>query len=719
MLVFGSMPGVQPRGALDRWSAPAVQLLDRIATPRRALQFALAVAWLNFLGTVKWAHLDGALNGWKRPWYAFALATASIFALTSRAGRGRVGLGWLPAAAAAGGAVLLACAFLASFPPWSWWQLPFQDDWPPRFQVTIDGIDLLRRGALSGWQWAFLGGYHTSSNLSQSLAILAWLPVQVFGPRLGFHLLHAVLVAAIPILLYCDVRQEGSREFALLTAAFGCVTATGTFGTIMPSGDTNSIAGMVCVLVALVGSRASRLGRRWGPALLVLGLVSTLYSHAGFFFYAAVYLLLEACFHRDLRGAARAIASLFVATLVGLPLFWESLAYPGFTSANNVTFDPASIPTWFETLRKVYYNVEMVAQPHRWYNDYVSLSLVFLPVILVIAARTRSRAGFHAAAAAATIAMLWLNVPQFGYVFVRQIHMLAIFGPPVLAWFILEHSGSRPLAVALVAVVALYVQAAFSPIPHVKDIADFDRTLVERIRAADGNLVLIENNPHRSISLVSGRRSLRSRFGTHFEAYLPASTDRRFYGEEWDGWVWSKFRLQMFGGATFRGRAIGTVPIGEFCGELRRWGVRHAVVWSEPAADYFERSGAFTREWSSPPWTGFALLDADVREVVLPSGSGAVRNRDMLGADVDLEGAQAGDTAIVRTNFYPAWRASEEGRPVPLFQAGGQLAFKVPRSGRLRIHLEYPRRTSLLLAALGLLLVGTVAVTPLRGTALG
>ena len=59
------------------------------------------------------------------------------------------------------------------FPPSTWTQIPFLDNWPARFQSTVDGIALLKRVAVAGWHWAFLGGYHASSDLTVTLMVPA------------------------------------------------------------------------------------------------------------------------------------------------------------------------------------------------------------------------------------------------------------------------------------------------------------------------------------------------------------------------------------------------------------------------------------------------------------------------------------------------------------------------------------------------------------------
>ena len=48
---------------------------------RVALVCALAVMWLNFALTTRWAHVDGSINGPKRPFFFVALLAASVFAI--------------------------------------------------------------------------------------------------------------------------------------------------------------------------------------------------------------------------------------------------------------------------------------------------------------------------------------------------------------------------------------------------------------------------------------------------------------------------------------------------------------------------------------------------------------------------------------------------------------------------------------------------------------
>jgi hypothetical protein len=679
-----------------------------IAWPRLVLLLSLAVAWMNFLLTSRWANVPGTLHGWRRPYYLAVLAAASALALFSRRtrrGPGRI-FGVLTLAA---GASVLAIAFFSWFPPDTWSQIPFLDNWPVRYQSTIEGIALLRRGAAAGWQWAFLGGYNTVTDITQNLALVGFLPVTVFGPTFGFHLLHALLFAAIPALVFLDLRTE-DPTVALVATGFTCLLCGNFSFMLIRSGDTNSLAGVASATLAVTASHLARRGSRAGLPLLVLGLALAAWSHTGFFTYAVGYLALEALYYRDWRSACCAVVAIGLAVVASLPLTWEWWRYGDSFSFNNLgpnlasPFDPLGVA------RKVYYNVEILFSPGRWVNDYSSLANIFVPVVAFVALQRRSRAGFYAVAGLATLLVTRLNTPQFGYLFIRPVHMYVVFLGGALAAFVVRSAGGRLLAVALAVLVGVYPQTIFPRVPHVPNIRSFDRALIDRLAEADGAMVLLENNPHRNMSGIEGRESERSRFNVHFEALLAPATGKRFYSGYLDGWQWTVNRVNQMGGGTLKGVPLSQVSAADFTAEMRRWGIRHLFTWSESAQRALVGYPSVARRWTSGAWTGWEVVDADTRSVVTPHGSGVLEATDPLGGRVRLRDVQAGDLVVVRTGYFPAWSATWRGQPVPLVAAGGQLAFRAPASGTCEVTLEYPRRRWLSILALVVTLLGTAAL---------
>ena len=661
--------------------------------PFAALIAVLLLAWLNFLLTGRWASFPGALNGWRQPWYAAALLAATVLTLATwrRIGTPVVIGRAVPLTVLGAGAAVLVAAMFSRLPLSTWTQIPFKDDYTPLYQAAVNGVHLLKQGSVVGWNWGLLGGYPTSTDIAQSFALLTFVPMLIFGEAAGYHVLHAIAFLAIPLLIWWDVRQD-DPDASVLAAGFACLFTAGYFAYLGNSGDTNSLLGAFCCALAMIGSRAARLGRRWGGPLLFFGLTLGLYSHVAFVVYAGIYLLLEAAYYRDFRAVVRLAIASALAIIVSLPVHWESLRYPAYVSFNNTVYNPGAPIDWPLALRTIYYNIEILALPHRWFNDYRSLANVWLPALVVMAFTPgRSRAGFYACAVVLTQGLLRLNTSEIGALFDRIQHMMPVLAGPALAGFVLRFSGTRKLALALVAVIGLYVATSFEPVRHVRTLRDFDPPLIDRIAAADGNLILVEVSPHRDMDSDPRRRTPNTPFDVHFEGLLPGVAGQRFYTQMWDGWIWSVFRGQVVGAGTFAGRAIEETPPAEFVAEMRKWGVKHLFVWTDASREYLARSGSFTELWRGGLWSHFELNDADTRQVVTPSGGGRLSGLYFLGGNVELIDVAAGTPVIVRTNYYPAWRANKDGREVPLYALHGQMAFNAPENGSYIVRLEYPR----------------------------
>ena len=695
-------------GSAPRRASRLAALARSTWLPPAALALSLALAWPNFLFTSRWADVPGSLHGWRKPYYAAALIAACV--LTIATGR-RVGApvrigGRVALAVLAAGACVLVASLLSRLPISTWQQIPFKDDWTVLYQQAVNGVTLLQRGVVVGWNWWFLGGYPTSTDIAQNFGTLAFLPMTIFGERLGYHLLHVVLFLAVPAFVWWDLRDE-DRETRLLAAAFASLFAAGYFGPLGSSGDTNSLVGVFCAGLAMVSSRAARMGRRWGGPALAVALTLAAYSHTAFFVYACIYLGIEAAYFRDRAAALRLALAAAIAAASSLPAHWESLRYRDYVSFNNTVYDPHAPVRWNVLFRTLYYNVEILALPHRWFNDYRSLANVWLPALIVMALRSnRTRVGFYAVIAVATQALLRVNTSEAGALFDRIQHMLPMVTAPALAGFVLGFAGSRKLALALIAVIGLYVQTSFAPIRHVPELRAFNPPLMNRIAAAAGNMVLVEISPHRDMDGHPTRRSPTTPFDVHFEGLLPGLAGQRFYSQMIDGWVWNVWRGQVVGAGTFYGRPMEETPIEDFVREMRRWGVGHLFVWTGAARAYLAGSDRFDQQWTDGQWSHFVLRGADLQSVATSNGTGTLRNLDFLGAEVALSGVTAGDRVIVRANYYPAWRAFTGAGEVELEAVDGQLAFQAPENGTYVVRLEYPRYRALSVFAIVLLVSG-------------
>jgi hypothetical protein len=285
-----------------------------------------------------------------------------------------------------------------------------------------------------------------------------------------------------------------------------------------------------------------------------------------------------------------------------------------------------------------------------------------------------------------------------------------IFTAIVVAVFIITRAANGWQAASALGLVALVVPFLAIRVPHETSVEHFVPAVVERLKALDGALVLVENNPHRDVDASLSGRSEPSLYGTHYEALLPAATGKRLYAGYWDGWQWTPFRGEMLAGGAWQGHQLAAVDRPAFVAEMQRWGIRHLLVWSPTAKTTIGSWAEFVTRWEDGPWRELELTGApvDIHSVVSDHGSGALLSTDPLGGVVRLSGVARGDRIVVRTHYHPAWQAFASTGAIATITVHGELGFLAPADGSYDVTLVYPARRWLIGMAI-LLLVATVA----------
>jgi hypothetical protein len=676
--------------------------------------------WSQFLLTSRYGNIPGSLHGPKQYLYVavLILATAALLRPSRKPSAGRQSLDTaLATAVFVTGLTALGISCFIWFPPVTWGGIPYLDNWVTRYLSTVDGIALLEQGAAVGWNWDFLGGYQTSSDITQSLTLVALLPMLAFGDAIGFHVTHILLFLSIPAIVYLDLRLDSgasASRTARLGAGLAAFGAMSMSYILLRSGDTNSLAGVATTMTALMAGHAAAAGRRWGGPLLVIAMTAVAWSHTGFFLYAGLFLLVDAALARDIRRAVRAAIAGACAAVAVLPLTWELWRYPRYFIANNVILDPNDTIEWFAIAKKIFYNVELLWLPGRWFNDSSGLTYVLLPLLLFVAWHGRGRTRFYAVAAVSAFALTRLQTADTAYLFVRPHHLLSVCTPVAIASLVERtrregRESWRSWAIAALPIV--YLQIWVYPVPHVREMSRIEPNLIAQMRGLDGALVLLENTPHRDMDVDPARDIEPAPGPVHFESAVPRLTGLRLYAGMWDGWQWCPQRDEVLAGGAFRGASLSVTAPERVHAELTRWGVRHLFVWSRAARQFFDGDPRFVRRWSSDPWVHYEFSDADAADVVVASGRGRITARTPLGARVELESMRAGAQVILRTHYYPAWDAFVDGQQIPLAELDGRIAVNAPRDGDMTIELRYPSRRWLLILALAAVAIGSLVLT--------
>ena len=688
---------------------------------KAALALSLLLASINFLTTARWANEPGALHGWRRPWYALALLVVIALAVTGRRQIGtpvRIGRGPATVLALTGLGVLVYSLF-SRLPLSTWDEIPFKDDWTPLYQQAVNGIALLKRGVVVGWNWWLLGGYPTSTDIAQNFGIVGFIPMTILGSQVGYHVLHVVLFVAVPAFVWWDLQSE-DRDVRLVATGLAGFFSAGYFGAIGGSGDTNSLVGVFCAVPRHDGrprraprpalGRAAHAARADARALhphRFLRLCRDLPDDRGGLLPRPAGVL--PCGHCRRAGAgggapdALGIAALpSVCQLQQHRLRSRRAAELVAVRAEGLLQhrDPVPAAPVVQRLPQRRQHLARLADRRRLPVGPGFTSALTRPV-------------FYAGAAVVTQLLLRFNTPEAGAGFDRIQHMFPLLLAPALAGFVLRFAGTRRLAIAMLALLALFVQNPTEPIRHVPNLRAFDPPLIDRIAASDG-MVLVEISPHRDMDSHPTIRSQTTPFDVHFEGLLPTLAGQRFYSQSIDGWVWSVWRGQVVGAATFRGRPIAETSPDAFVAEMEKWGVRNLFVWTDETRGYLAQDSRFIERWRGGLWSHFERHGGETRSVVTPSGDARLRNLDALGGEVELSGVAAGDTVVVRTNYYPAWRASAKGQSIELFSSDGQLAFRAPESGSYVVRFEYPRYRAISLVAILTFVIGVLLLTGRR-----
>ena len=253
--------------------------------------------------------------------------------------------------------------------------------------------------------------------------------------------------------------------------------------------------------------------------------------------------------------------------------------------------------------------------------------------------------------------------------------LIPMVAAPLLAVMIVRRGRFAlvALVVTLAAAIGLSARMSFEPVPHIGGVRDADAALIDRVASFDGDLVVVED------PIAAGAR---------YAALLPGAAGKRLYSGMWCA-----------------SRPLREMPVDALDREMRRWGVRHLLAWSEPMVRFLDASPLFQPVENHERWQQYEYV-----RPTLDPGPGRLASYSPLGGVVRLTAAQRGEVVTVRTNFHPAWRARVGSQPVPVFAGDGQLAFAAPRDGDYDVELVYPRRLWLMPAAISALILGIIIV---------
>ena len=611
--------------------------------------------------------------------------------------------------------------FLLRFPAATWTRYVFTRDFPMFQYTALLDLNILKQGALYGWEPNFSCGYPTFLNLRS--IFIPYLPFAWLPPAVAFHAMLYVTYVTMPFLVYWLARQIRAGRDSAVLCGWACVgVMTGFFWHILLWGMTPTFESLPFMLLALgFFARAVR-GSRWGVLLSSLSWAAVAYIHFGHFAHVGLVLfaaaLLLAAQGRSLGPCwalvrISAVTSLFAAPY--LALFWHYRAHVILT--NMFSYPDESL---LGMLRAFLTTVSRFIPTLIWdyrtffaaraFPDYAyfSLATTFAFVVLyLLADGERPKRTAAALYAAAVVIAAFSFVPRLQLSFQRMLYMV----PPLMALalgFWLGEAKKRGHLTPFYILLVLFVfyarpfwmeNSLIGPLPTIAARGDFDSAAVEQIKTLGGNYVLYEDTaslvPYADLNRNFPK--LPEEIDVHSEAFLHLVTGKRLFSHPgYNPHPYYDLRWTYIATGTYLGKDLTDYPPSLFRDLFRKWGVEYLALWSRGAKNYFANDPEYEKVLEGKQYTVYHLRESDPRAVVTEAGSAEVVYPDNFTATVTLKGARPGTPVVVRCNYFPEWSAESGGRAVALRKSDGQVAFDAPASD-CTVTLSFPRNRPWLL----------------------
>ena len=679
------------------------RLLERGRQVKKTVPVEYLVS-LTLLGTIVYARYGNAWYREKRVWWF--TAGMALFYLSSKIRLLRKVPALLQEIISSkvcifilSGGFLLSW-FITCFPLGKWGSYILAGDYPAVFGASRQGWEIIRQGGYLGWSPWFLGGYFTVADIGLNL-IHFLLPFSLFGWETGFHLMVLFFFLCFPFLCFYYMKiccRVGDRE-ALVALPIACVFVLVYFNDLLRWGLVAALIGIDLTILALIFLQKVREEKAFSFPLLLIVLSSLLYTHPGIFSFCIALLLIDSICRPARHGVRHAFlltALLFPACLL---LLSYKIRYAKYLNINPYHYAPLPYPSfgaYMETIKiNAYYLFIDIA---RWRKrlfvtprTFYMYPVFFLPILLYLSFWRKWRR--QLLFIVFLLLVLVFTTPQVEHWLSRVNYLIPFFLSTVVAGFLVINYHKATfifLLAALLSGLALFLPIQHYVVKHGPPGNFYNKPLVDEIKTLDGAYVAVENNQY----FPNVTKCAPGNF--YWLPLLRLETGKRFFSNMRGGYHFSSYRGNSIESGFLRGKPIDAWRIEDINAIVSQWGIRYLALGSEKSKRYFSRYPQYyAKVWEDSDWIIFAYLNADTRDVVVEhNGSGVVAHEDYFSKVIQLRGVKEGSRVVVRSNYFPAWKAYYNNTDVPLINCNGQTGFRAPVTGDYTVTMQFPRYTA-------------------------
>lgn len=614
--------------------------------------------------------------------------------------------------------LFLVFMFQVKFPFRDWNKTILEDDYIAGYVATVKAAESIREGGLLGWDGKIMGGYPQAVDAQLNKSMFAAPLMFLFGSTVGYHLMIFLAFMAFPFLclLYSRILLD-DRVSEAWTFAFASVFLLSFFRNFLTFGMVDALLGLDFLVLNLTLLEKVRENKGWAAFALSVSVACTLYSHIGLFFISLFFFAIELWVSRSRRIGLTVFAALSFSFFMTLHDTFYLLYYRSFFPTSPDYYDPSLLTLGVQLSENIRYFARLF-DPLQIFNlryNLENLLLAFLPILACSFLNAPPRIRRIAIYLSLIPLIRGIQIPVTTVVTSRIVFVTSFFLSVLMGDFVRrELLSRRPQVLLFLPLLFLPTLGTHTwyPMHHVGNLGEAYPSITRTIRAMDGHTIMLEVVSH--LNTLAGHGDLRSESPppgvTHWESLLSYEMpEKRFLANSCELYHFYKYRDIYINAGAWKGRPVDEYSPSEMRALLRKWGVRYLAVWSQRSGRFFVRAKE-DYEWVTQdgPWTIFRFLHADLRSVALPRGEGRYEDRGRFAKRVHLSDAVRGDTAVIRENYFPSWRAFFGDMEIPVLDHEGQMAFTVPEDGTLEIEMRFPKYRVLAVLALVSLLLSFV-----------
>ncbi|MFA5157208.1 MAG: hypothetical protein WC532_07500 [Candidatus Omnitrophota bacterium] len=593
--------------------------------------------------------------------------------------------------------------FLICFPLKDWGSYPAADDYPLFFTMTRQGLDILKQGGYFGWDSSFLGGYFTASEFGTNLSLFI-LPVSFIGLPQGFHLILLLGFLAVPLLCYYYVKinLRVDRDKSLIALPLAAFFATHYFKQILRTGAVSTFIGIDLIILSLIMAARLKDNKKYSFFLLALVMTLLFYTHLSVFLYGVIFIFIDFIFSPNKKYFKQLCYLAAVVFVTSLPFLAYALQYRGYFILDNYLYFPnkiippdylAVVSGQFFDLLRSFFNLKAWAWDEQFW-------------VLIVALYMLNKKPWIKPAVSTLAVIIILKIFQtWGFFLItsRAYYIITISFLAILltGFLIIGYEKKRfVFSIITAAVFIMFYDPFVAPrrIMHYAPGKIYNQPLVEKIKTLEGRYIAVENNQHGDMTKIVIPNS-------HWMALLQLETGKLFFSNFHDGYHHTPWRANSLESGSFRGKPINEWAVEDINRIFCRWGVRYLVVWDALSKAYFSvNPRVFEKIWEDEDWIIFKVRDSDTRSaVVYDNGSAEIIDKDFYAKEIILSGVKQGAKVVLRSNYFPAWRAYYKNKEIRLIDVDGQAGFLAPDSGNYVVTMKFPRYALLNILALSAL----------------